>query len=241
MRKTYAQEDYMSKSNNKEYAKRLKDLEGYEKDIIAYKLCDTPPDYAESYGDDISFECAMITEVWDSREKPFYITNKNVLCGGAVYSGIGNKKMTKEDFDVGMATSIGPTKAYATRQVMRRVNQQIPHVFKHHKYLVIGKLQDVEDPDVIMIVADANRVMRLCKVYTWKTGELVHGLSGTAWCNNSFPLVYRNKTMTFNMGDPPSRFMMRLDPGEMFCFIHYSLVPLIVENFDNISTGEVEM
>ena len=71
--------------------------------------------------------------------------------------------------------------------------------------------------------------------------ELVQGISGTAWCTNSFPLVYRTKTMTFNMGDPPSRFMMHLNPGEMYCFIHYSLVPLIVENFDNISTGEVEM
>ncbi len=112
---------------------------------------------------------------------------------------------------------------------------------KPHKYLVIGRFEDVEDPDVIMVTADANRIMRLCKVYTWTTGELVHGLSGTAWCTNSFPLVYRTKTMTFNMGDPPSRFMMQLDPGEMFCFIHYDLVPLIVENFDNISSGVVEM
>ncbi len=230
-------------SKNKEYAEYLKKHEGYTRDIIAYKLCDTPPDYADSYGDDVSFECAMIPEVWDAKEgkRPFYIINKNVLCGGAVYSGIGNKKMTKEDFDVGMATSIGPTKAYATRQVMRRVNQQIPHVYKHHKYLVIGRFEDVPDPDVIMVTADANRIMRLCKVYTWTTGELVHGLAGTAWCTNSFPLVYRTKTMTFNMGDPPSRFMMQLDPGEMFCFIHYDLVPLIVENFDNISSGVVEM
>ena len=228
-------------SKNREYDEYLKKHEGYAREIIAYKLCDSPPEYAESYGEDVSFECAMIAEVWGGREKPFYIRNTNVLCGGAVYSGIGNKKMTKEDFDVGMATSIGPTKAYATRQVMRRVNQQIPHVYRPHKYLVIGRFGDVPEPDVIMVTADANRVMRLCKVYTWATGELVHGLSGTAWCTNSFPLVYRNKTMTFNMGDPPSRFMMQLEPGEMFCFIHYGLVPLIVENFDNISTGVVEM
>jgi len=228
-------------NTSKEFAEYLKKHEGYTRDIIAFKLCDTPPDYAESYGEDISFECAIIAEIWGGRAKPFYINNKNVLCGGAVYSGIGNKKMTTEDFDMGMVTSIGPTKAYASREVMRRVNQQLLHVYKHHKYLVIGRLEDVPEPDVIMVTADANRIMRLCKVYTWKTGELVHGLSGTAWCANSFPLVYRTKTMTFNMGDPPSRFLMQLDPGEMFCFIHYSLVPLIVENFDNISTGEIEM
>jgi uncharacterized protein (DUF169 family) len=226
-------------SKNQEYAKKLKDMEGYERKIIAFKLCDEVPENAEPYGDDISFECAIVAEIWEEARKPFYITNKNILCGGAVYSGLGNRKITKEDFDAGMGTTLGPKKAYASREVMRRVNQQIPHHFKHHRYLLLGALEDVEDPDVIMIVADANRIMRLCKVYTWKTGELVHGLSGTAWCANSLPLVYRNKTMTFNMGDPPSRLLMKLDPGEMYCFIHYDLLPLIVENFENISTGEV--
>jgi uncharacterized protein (DUF169 family) len=217
----------------------LKEMEGYERDILAIKHTDTVPDYATPYGDDVSFECAIFAEVWEAGKKPICITNKNVMCGGAVYSGLGNKPMTKEDFDAGMAISLGPKKAYASREIMRRVNQQIPHIYKAHRYLVIGKLEDVEDPDVVMIVADANRIMRLCKVYTWKTGELVHGISGTAWCANSIPLVYRTKTMTFNMGDPPSRFLMQLDPGEMFCFIHYDLLPLIVENFENISDGVV--
>jgi len=226
-------------SKNKEYAKRLKEMEGYERKIIAFKHFDEVPQNAEPYGDDISFYCAIVAEVWEEGRKPFYITNKNVLCGGAVYSGLGNRKMTKEDFDVGMSTSLGPKKAYASREVMRRVNQQIPHHFIHHKYMVIGALEDVEDPDVVMIVADAHRIMRLCKVYTWKTGELTHGLTGTAWCTNSFPLVYREKTMTYNMGDPPSRALMKLEPGEMYCFIHYDLLPLIVENFENISSGDI--
>ena len=49
----------------------------------------------------------------------------------------------------------------------------------------------------------------------------------------------QTKTMTFNMGDPPSRHLMNLDPGEMYCFIHYDLLPLIVDNFENISEGHV--
>jgi len=225
-------------SKNREYAQRLKELEGYERDIIAFKLCDEAPQNMEYYGDDVSFQCAMIPEIWEGK-KVFYISAKNIICGGAVYSGIGANKMKKEDFDAGMGTTIGPEKAYASRQVMRRVNQQLLHHYKHHKYLIMGALEEVEDPDVVMIVADAHRVMRLCKVYTWTTGELVHGISGTAWCANSLPVVYRTKTMTFNMGDPPSRVLMRLEQGEMFCFIHYSLLPLIVENFKNISSGEV--
>ena len=188
-------------SKNKEYAKKLKEHEGYERDIIAFKLCDEVPAGIEFYGDDVSFMCAIVAEIWQGR-KSFYITNKNVLCGGAVYAGIGNKKMTKEDFDAGMSTSLGKNKAYADRKVMRRVNQQIPHHFKHYKYLIIGKLEDIENPDQVMIVADANRIMRLCKVYTWKTGELTHGLQGTAWCTQSFPVVHKIKNHVPYPGGP---------------------------------------
>jgi uncharacterized protein (DUF169 family) len=222
-------------SKNKEYAQQLKG-KGYERQVIAFKLCDEAPEHIESYGDGVSFHCAVVAEIWGGR-KPFYITNENILCGGALYSGIGNRKITKEEFDFGMSQTIGVNKGYITREAMRRATQQIPHYFKHHKYQIIGALEDVEDPDVVMVVADAYRAMRLCKAYTWKTGELVHGLSGSGWCTNSFPLVCSTKTMTFNMGDETSRVLMNLDPGEMYCFIHYDLLPLIVENLENIQTG----
>jgi uncharacterized protein (DUF169 family) len=222
---------------NKEYVKRLRELEGYERRIIAFKLYDELPEYAEPYGDDASFHCAIVAEALEEGRKPFYINNKNILCGGAVYSGLGNRKITKEEFDAGMSQTIGIKRGYANRGVFRRVNQQIPHHFRHHTYQVLGALEHIENPDVVLIVTDAYRVMRLCKVYTWKTGELVHGLSGTAWCTNSFPLVCKTKTMTFNMGDEQSRCLMNLDPGEMYCFIHYDLLPLIVENIENIQTG----
>ena len=224
-------------SKNREYAKRLKELEGYKRKIIAFKLCDEVPEEVEPYGDDVSFLCAIVAEMWEEGRKPFYVTNTNSLCGGALYSGIGNRRIEKEEFDGGMSQTIGIKRGYETRENFRRVNQQIPHIFKHHKYLVIGALEDVEDPDVVMIVADAYRVMRLCKAYTWKTGELVQSLSGSAWCTNSFPLVYETKTMTYNMGDEQSRCLMNLEPGEQYCVIHYDVLPLIAENIANIQTG----
>ena len=222
---------------NQEYAKRLKELGGYERKIIAFKLCDEVPENIEPYGDDVSFHCAIAAEIWEEGRKPFYISNKNILCGGAVYSGLGNRRVTKEEFDGGMSQTIGTGRGYATRENFRRVNQQIPHQFIHHPYQIIGALEDVEDPDVVMVVADAYRVMKLCKAYTWKTGELVQGLSGTAWCTSIFPQVYRTKTMTFTMGDEQSRILTNLDPGEMYCMIHYDLLPLIIENLQNIQTG----
>ena len=40
-----------------------------------------------------------------------------------------------------------------------------------------------------------------------------------------------------DMGDEQSRCLMNLDPGEMYCLIHYDLLPIIVENLQNIQTG----
>ena len=224
-------------SKNKEYAKRLKEEVGLERRIIAFKLCNEVPDNVEPYGDDVSMHCAITAEAWEETRKPFYVTKINCLCGGALYSGIGHRKMLKEEFDGGMTQVIGEKKGYETREAMRRTAQQIPHFLKQNKYQIIGGLEDIEDPDVVMIVTDAYRVMRLTKAYSWKTGELTHGISGSGWCCNSFPLVYRTKTITYNMGDETSRHLMGLEPGELYCFIHYSLLPLIVENFKNIQTG----
>ena len=223
---------------NEEYAKILMEKEGYERPIIAFKLCDAIPKDIESYGDDISFMCAMVTEVWDGKD-PFYITAKNVICGGNVYAGLGMVHTTREHFAQGMTTVIGPNKAYSTRQVMRRVNQQVPKHFKHHKAMIIGSLPKVEEPDLIMVVAKPHQVMRLMKAYTWKTGEITTGLQGTSWCAQTFPLPYLKKAITYNLGDPPSRFLMGLKPDEMYCAMHYSLLPLVIENLKNISSGEV--
>jgi len=221
---------------NKEYAKQFKEM-GYERKVIAFKDCDEVPENAEPYGDDISFHCAIASEVWEEGRKPFYITNKNILCGGAVYSGIGNRRVKKEDFDIGMSQTIGIGRGYETRKQFRSVNQQIPHHFIHHKYQLIGALEDVENPDVVMVVASAHKIMRLCKAYTWKTGDLVHGLSGSSWCLCSFPHVYKTKTMSFATGDEQSRILMNLDEGELSLMIHYDVLPIVLENYKNIQTG----
>ena len=86
-------------SKNKEYAKTLMEQEGYTRPILAFKLIDEEPkgdsELIESYGDEISFLCSITAEAWD-RDKPLCISNINILCGGAVYCGLGTKKLEKE-------------------------------------------------------------------------------------------------------------------------------------------------
>ncbi len=223
-------------SKNKEYAEQFKAM-GYKRKVIAFKLCNDIPPGAEEYGDAMSFMCAITAEAWEEGRKPFYITADNSLCGGPLYAGIGGRKVDKEEFDGGMSQTIGLGCGYETRAQFRRVNQQVSHVFLPHKYLLIGVLEDIEDPDMVMVVADSYRIMRLCKSYTWKTGELVQGLSGSAWCTCSFPHVLKTKTMSFATGDEQSRLLMGMEEGELSALIHWEALPIIMENYKNIQTG----
>ena len=223
-------------TKNKEYAEQFKAM-GYQRQVIAFKICNDIPPGAEDYGDAMSFMCAITAEVWEKGRKPFCITSKNSLCGGPVYAGIGSRKIEKEEFDGGMSQTIGAGRGYETRAQFRRVNQQVPHVFLPHAYLLIGVLEDIESPDMVMVVTEAYRIMRLCKAYTWKTGELVQGLSGSAWCTCSFPHVYKTKTMSFTTGDEQSRILMGMAEGELCALIHWGILPIIMENYKNIQTG----
>lgn len=227
-------------STHKEYAEQFRAM-GCTRKVIAFKLCNEVPTDAEDYGDGQSFMCAITAEAWEDGRTPFYITANNSLCGGPVYAGIGARTIDKEEFDAGMSQTIGVGRGYETRAQFRRVNQQVPHVFLAHRYLLIGLLDDIEDPDLVMAVAPAYRIMRLCKAYTWKTGELVQGLSGSAWCTCSFPHVYRTQTMAFTTGDEQSRILMGLEEGELYALIHREALPVIMDNYKNIQTGLMGM
>ena len=219
-----------------DYARFLQESEGYDRKILGVKRSNTRPESATTY-DGVTFLCYEATASLD-KDGLTCITRDNVVCGGAVYCGIGSRKLGKGDFDEGLEMVVGENRAYSSKQAMRRVNQQLTHYEEKHKYLVMGPLEDMPDPEVVMIITDPQRVMRLCKAYTWTTGELVHALGGTNWCGMSFPQVIADRSITFNFGDPPSRTFMALKDSEMFCVIHWDLVPLIADNLQNVSTGE---
>lgn len=223
----------------KDCAERLMRLEQYDRPIIGFWLCNHAPAWAQAYGDDQSFGCAITAEACET-DKPLCITGGNIMCGGGVYAGIGMPHMEKEAFDAAMSMVIGEGRAFANRKVMRRATQQIPHHFKFHTYLVIGRLEQMAQADMFMVIACVEKVMRLCKAYTWETGELVHGIQGVTWCGQSLAYAYKKKVPTFNFGCASSRSLMHLGPGELFFAAHRDLLPIIAKNIEHISTGAME-
>ncbi len=82
-------------SINKDYAQQFNEM-GYKRKVIAFKLCNETPENAEDYGEDMSFLCAISAEPWEEGRKPFYITNKNSLCGGLFMQVSETEKLTRK-------------------------------------------------------------------------------------------------------------------------------------------------
>jgi uncharacterized protein (DUF169 family) len=219
-----------------DYAGLLQESEGYPRKVLGLSRTDTLPAGATSY-DGVTFLCYEATAALEAGGLTC-ISRDDVVCGGAVYCGLGSRRLSRAEFAEGLEMVVGPNRAYSSKPVMRRVNQQLEHYDEKHRYLVMGRLEDMDEVEAVMVITDPQHVMRLCKAYTWATGELVHALGGTSWCGMSFPQVFTQRTMTYNIGDPPSRAFMQLDDSEMFCVIHADLLPLVVDNLANVSTGE---
>jgi hypothetical protein len=128
-----------------EYARFLQETEGYKREVLGIRRSDTVPEGATSH-DGVTFLCYEATASLD-RDGLTCITRNNVVCGGAVYCGIGSRHLSKDDFDQGMEMVVGANRAYSTRSTMRRVNQQLPHYDEKHKYLIMGKLAEMPDPE----------------------------------------------------------------------------------------------
>jgi len=218
-------------SLNKELNDQLMAKENYERKILAFKIYDDIPQGIEFYGNDMSMLCAIAAEAW-GKPNPFYVTKENCVCGGSLYAGIGSRKVSKEEREVGMSVLFGEGAPYGSKTVFRKVGQQIPKHHKHHKYLVMGGLDKIENPDLVHITGNANQIYKLTKSYTWETGELVHGLSGTSWCAQALPGSYRDQKITFTLGDHGGRSLMGVKDYELFCTIPYKLLPMVVRNLD---------
>ena len=81
-------------------------------------------------------------------------------------------------------------------------------------------------------VGNAKQVYRIEKAYTWETGIVVQGMSGTSWCAMALPKPFLEKGITFTLGDHGGRSLMGIKDYELFCVMHFDLVPMIIKNLD---------
>lgn len=78
-------------------------------------------------------------------------------------------------------------------------------------------------PDIVLIVCNPEQAMLLLWAYSYNTGELVLGATGTAMCRSMVIEPYLTRKPSFTIGDPGGRYIMGLKSEEIGVSIPYQL------------------
>ena len=79
------------------------------------------------------------------------------------------------------------------------------------------------EPDLVLVRCNPEQAMLLLWAYTYNTGELVYGHTGTAMCSTLVVRPYLTKKPSFSIGDPGGRYIVGLSREEIMASIPYQL------------------
>jgi uncharacterized protein (DUF169 family) len=230
-------------ATQRELAKKIRDFTGIERDFVALKFCasldDIPPGVQPYKGKGIY--CGMWKEV-SNYATPFYTVPDDHICAGGVsYTGMGQQALPPQLEEVGWSMLIGEGKIYYSRESVTKCQESVPYSFKKSKYFaatVMGRLEDVPAPDVVLFFCNARQLEWLCHAYSFESGELVQGLAGLSLCALIVPHPYLSQKPIFSPGDLSGRELARMSDGEMCIAFPFKDIPTVAKNLYRIKKFE---
>jgi uncharacterized protein (DUF169 family) len=165
--------------------------------------------------------------------EPIYFTAKFSNCGGSSLIGIGSRGTDKEEFSTVVdAFVVGEGKSYASIDVWPAGKRFFPGFTKLNKGVVIGQLENVKMPDLILFPINAHQLSMISTAYPFDTGDVIRGYGGTSQCTMTVPIPLVENRPVFASGDHGGRSHMRLTDAEMVMSFPYKLVPGLIKNLD---------
>jgi len=233
----------MSLAYQAELAEKIRDFTGIERDFVALKFCSTladVPPYAVRYQGK-GIYCGMWKEV-SNYPQPFYTVPDDHICaGGTSYTGMGQKDLPPKLVEHGWNMLVGEGKIYYSRESATKCQESVPFSFKKEKRFeatVMGRLEQVETPNVVMFFCNAQQLEWLCHAYSFESGELVQGLAGLSLCALVVPHPYLAQKPIFSPGDLSGRELARMTDGEMCITFPFKDLPTVANNLYRIKKFE---
>jgi uncharacterized protein (DUF169 family)/NAD-dependent dihydropyrimidine dehydrogenase PreA subunit len=218
--------------DNKKIDKALKDKLFLKKHIIAMKYADKAPQ-GIAIEDGPQFWCAICGDITEGEGTPVFFTAPASACGGSAMIGIGSGKFTKEQFDTVLnSIVIGEGNIYATKDLLSKGREAFPLFPKIYGGVVIGSLEHVKMPDLILFPVDSHQMCMISTAYAFDTGEIIMGYAGSAACLMSVTFPFMENKPVFAIGDYGGRNNMRLKDEEFLVCFPYRLVPGLVKNME---------
>ena len=208
----------------------LKKSLSLKKNIVAVKYADKAPDgILKEEG--LSFWCHACGDVFKKDVEPLFFTAKNSTCAGSSSLGLGTRETTKEDYNMMIESMVvGDGGYFASKELLTIGRKDFPKYNKVHAGMVIGSLDKVKMPDVVLIPVNGKQMCMLSTAYSFDTGEIFDGKAGGGTCLGTIPISFLENRPVFSCGDYGGRFHMRLDDEEIMAAFPFKLLSGLVRN-----------
>lgn len=210
---------------------KVKKILNLEREIIGVRFVHFKEEYerlqAAEYGLKTTY-CNMLKRAMEGRH--FKLTGTNFFCEYGAYA-LG---IEKPDIAIASGNSYAVCGLYESHPIARAVTEQMKYL-NHEVYgLEIGPLQDMEDADVVIIVAYAEKIMRVLQGYAYKFGmpQNLHTLGNQAACSDLTSKPYYNNDLNISLMCVGARMYMKCEPGEMGA-------AMPINQFDSVAEGIV--
>ncbi|MBC8041867.1 MAG: DUF169 domain-containing protein [Rhizobacter sp.] len=224
-------------------AKTIRDFTGIARDFVALKFCETLADIPEGTAkyQGKGIYCGMWSEVRNYAE-PFYTVPDDHICGGGTsYTGMGQKDLPPKMVEVGWNMLVGEGKIYYSRESVIACQESVPASFKKEKRFeatVMGRLEQVPNPDVVLFFCNAQRHEWLAHAYGFESGELMQGLAGLSLCAFVVPHPHLTGKPIFSPGDLSGRELARMNPDELCVSFPFAALETVARNLSRIKKFE---
>lgn len=218
--------------DNKKVDSALREKLSLNRHIAAMKFADKAPDgVPDEKGP--QFWCAICGDVFDGEGSPLFFRGVASSCGGSKNIGIGSAIATREDFETAInASVVGEGNLYASKELLAKNRNLFPRYSKVYGGVVIGSLEQVSRPDIILFPVNGHQMSMVSTAYSFDTAELIMGYAGKSTCLMSITIPFVENKPIFTCGDHGGRTFMRLKDEEIIVCFPYRLVPGLVKNLD---------
>jgi len=194
---------------------------------IALSLGKAPPPNLPQFEGKMEF-CRMWTEA--QKGKAFFATAENHDCLPGMYHLGLLGESAKE-----AVRRFWVEQVYAhSRNAVEKYIASLLHLNREQVSLMcISPLEKAHfEPDLVLVRCSPEQAMALLWAYTYNTGEVVHGETGTATCSTLVVKPCLNKKPSFTIGDPGGRYIIGLATEEVMVSIPHFLCDTIVKTLE---------
>ncbi len=217
--------------NNKKLDRELKKRLSLTRNIVALKFADKAPKRVP-VEDGLNFWCHICGDIFEGSAESVFFTAKNSVCGGSAALGLGIRSLNRDDVLAMMEAITGEGGYFTCSEFFTKPRSLYPPFPRVYGGLIIGPLQQIKMPDIVVLPVNAKQMSMLSTAYAFETGELILGNAGGGTCLGTVTIPFLENRPTFTCGDHGGRMHMRLKDEESLVSFPYRLVPGTVNNLD---------